>query len=1615
MFNPIKASNKIKEEFVSYIKASFSFCDASLRNQFENGLGDMISKGPYLELNDSFKSGAAINELIEEGVLSPLFADLEKNKPTKRGYKKVLPLDRPLYYHQEQAIKKLVSGKNAVISTGTGSGKTNCFLIPVINELLREKENGTLNDGIRALFIYPMNALANDQLKNIRKLLMYYPDIKFGVYNGNTEEKEDNAIDVYESMFANEDVPELKTPLKNELLSREEMKETPPHILFTNYAMLEHLLFRPNDDVLFSHSDFRFVVLDEAHIYSGATGIETSLLLRRLRARITSKEKTQFILTSATLGSDSSSDDNIVKFAQNLTGEVFTKEDIIRSTRNEFVVTKNGQEYSKELINELADEQNAVKDVLEKYGIAFNESSNENELLYDFLIDSKLYGELRMKAQKISSIHKIQEILGLDVDTTVSFISLCTRAQKNGKVLVDCRYHFFIRSLEGCFIALNQEKKLFLSRQKTYYKDNEQYAVFEIAICDQCGRFALVGQIKDKRLVQCGKLGQKVEYFYLDEDDNGEELENELEIGMDSSNNKKEVYYLCPHCGAIIEEDAIKNKPCDCNQNDYIKIIKARELKSGPKCGTCNIGNYKRLYLGNDASTSVLATSLYEELPELVYEEADVSSSIKSGNIFMQAAEKEKKQQKKSGRQFLVFSDSRQEAAKFACYLTKSYQEFLRRRGICHILEKKKSFIKENEYTISDMVKDLSAYFCNMRCFAESNNDNGNLSTISRRMAWVGLVNELARQSSSTSLTSLGLLQFEYKETEMLAKTISDGYNIDFEQAKNLVNLLIMEIVNSGAICTDDPSDIDDNDREYIFYSSSQRFITKLKRSEEKRKTITSWLPNNKENSSTEFIHTKKMNLVMRFLGISEEDAVTFLENIFDYLSSAMAKCHFESPNNDKTYVLPAKFFKIRIPNDNTRPHWYKCKKCGKVSPYNIKGKCVVSKCDGDVEEVSSESLYKDNHFANLYFSDRMSPLFIKEHTAQLSKRESAEYQEEFIKKEINALSCSTTFEMGVDVGDLETVFLRDVPPLPSNYAQRAGRAGRSINAAAYALTFAKLSSHDLSYFKDPSSMISGVIMPPLFKIDNEKIVRRHIYAIALSMYFASNPDQYNRNNADKFINEKGYERFFEWLLTKPERLKGMLIRSIPDTDNLHKRMGIDNFSWLDGFIGNGGVLSSLLLSYENTIKEFENIIKSYKKDNDLDKASKCSHKLQNFKSNKLIDFLARGNVLPRYGFPVDTVELEQNTTANNINKLRLTRDLSIAIAEYAPSSEVIADGKLYTSRYIKKTITDDKKEWTTAYIGECPNEECKAINYSITPIPKEGIPCSSCGKIMKGMDFHESIEPRSGFVTERTAKDVPMTRQEKNYKSEDFYIGNTESKTIEKHYFRFGDVKVKIESTTNDSLMVKSYNNFYVCKKCGFAYAADEIIPKDTKATKMMLAGSMKITTETKHDSLFGEYKCDCQELKRYSLHHVFNTDVAKISFDCDTSNYQTMISTLYALLYAMSDLMNIERKDIKACLQLQIINGKRKYSIIIYDAVPGGAGHSRRLVTEDGKVLSSVIAKARQNMEACDCDPSCYKCLRSYENQMIHDDLDRKLALEFLNKFVGEAIPVTKEEETF
>jgi len=1580
MFNPAKAAEEIKKEYIGYISTTFHLRNQNLQNKLVQELEKTVSNGPFVEIKDSFKSGKTIEELIEKGTLSPLFKELEKVKK----YEPKLPISRPLYLHQEKAIEKIVAGNNVVVSTGTGSGKTNCFVIPVINEILREKEQGKLNDGVRAIFIYPMNALANDQIKGLREILMNYPDVRFGVYNGGTENKEADAIKLYETMYANEKYPELRKRLPNEEVSREEMKKRPPHILFTNYAMLEHMLFRPGDDTIFSNSNFQFVVLDEAHIYTGATGIETSFLMGRLKGRINGKRKPQFILTSATLGDGSPASDKLVaEFARRLTGCDFSVDDIIAAYRDNSQKSCDIKKYPIQLFTDLANEVNIFKDILGKYDLDFAYSSKkEAEILYDIISTSSLYDVIRNKGNLIK-LNDFAELLEISNQEAVQFISLCAKARKNGKPLIDIRYHYFLKALDGCYLALDYEDSLSLIRKDFFSVSYEKSVkMFEITVCEDCGEIAIVGKIVNDKLVRASNSDERSFYqLHFDEDSN--------EVNEDNEDNT--VFFLCKICGAIVAEDESHNCWCTCGNTKPIKIVKL--IKN--TCLNCK-GTLRCFNLGYDTATGVIATSLYEQIPEYTFDFEDNEEKQDRKNMFLQNTEK-KKSKSKTGSQFLIFSDSRQGAAKFACFLGDSYKEFLRRRGIWNVVTQEEINFKHG-IGVNDFVGLLENYFSSLRLFRKSNSDNAESSIIeNRRNAWVAVLNELYNSNRDTSLVSLGKISFEYLgNNDDIINVIVSVFKLSKEDAKNFLNYLAFEIVRSAAIVPDKETDINGSDREYLYFTPKQKEITKNKDSSLSVSPGFMPTPYTLKSGEKKYYRSNKLTITKKILNLNDEKAIDFLGQYWDYLVSDGNKYKLQTKDG-KGYFVPARFFKT---NFGKNAFLWKCKKCGKVTQFNVGNNCIQIGCNGKLERLNSEEFCRDNYYAMLYTSEKISPLFVKEHTAQLAKKDALDYQQQFIRKEINALSCSTTFEMGVDVGDLETVFLRNIPPLASNYAQRVGRAGRSINAAAFALTFARLSSHDFTFFDQPQEMINGVIYPPNFNLDNEKILKRHIYAISLSSFFKIKPEMYFGIDAKEFINEKGYEEFVNWLKSEPKELAELLRNSISGTNQQLKDKYVNSYEWLNDFCGEQGVFSKIINEFEQNVEYLKKEYEKSMRARDEKMATVFNRKLERYQKNDLIDFLVRGNILPKYGFPVDSVELTQNIASQSSKSLNLSRDLAVAIAEYAPSSEVVADGGLYTSRYIRKPIVNksEMSDFETAYIATCP--ECKNINYSNMPISKEhGRPCAICEKELKSRDFYKSIEPRAGFVTEEDVKDVPLSSQERKYKTEAIYIGDKMAFPISKYEFEIENIKLEVESTANDSLVVKSTDFFYVCPKCGYSIASDETSKlneyQDYRKDAMRIEN-----TKNGHKNPFGRGKCSNTALTRFCLHHEFKTDVAKISFGCDTSDQATMLSVMYALLNSFANELSIERRDIKACLTYKRNNGIMDHKIILYDAVPGGAGHSRRFVTEDGAVLNAVIKRAIKLLDTCQCEPSCYRCLRNYENQKIHEILSREKALNFLKQ---------------
>ena len=219
-----------------------------------------------------------------------------------------------------------------------------------------------------------------------------------------------------------------------------------------------------------------------------------------------------------------------------------------------------------------------------------------------------------------------------------------------------------------------------------------------------------------------------------------------------------------------------------------------------------------------------------------------------------------------------------------------------------------------------------------------------------------------------------------------------------------------------------------------------------------------------------------KDNMVVRYVQkvceCDEESAKALLEVVFNNL--AVAGELFKKHETKECYQIEASKYVVK--NYKTSKY-YICSKCGRLTPYNVHNKCVQDKCDGILSEVDPDKALASNYYRRQYKTKKIESIVVKEHTAQLDRKKAKQYQQDFKNKKINILSCSTTFEMGIDIGDLETVFMRNVPPSPANYVQRAGRAGRRKDSAAYILTYCGTGSHDYTYFCSPEKIISPALM----------------------------------------------------------------------------------------------------------------------------------------------------------------------------------------------------------------------------------------------------------------------------------------------------------------------------------------------------------------------------------------------------------------------------------------------------------------------------------------------------------------------------------------------------------
>ena len=1556
MFSPVHASAELTRKYYRYLKTIFRFQDADYQKQFEEQLSgsDTLAAGPYLDVTDSFEKGKSLDELIADGTLSAGFRQLS------------MPLTRPMYLHQIHALEKIQQGHNLIVSTGTGSGKTESFLIPILDTLLREQEAGTLCPGVRALLIYPMNALANDQTERLRGLLANCPSITFGSYTGQTKAHYHDALVNYMQLNNQE------KPLPNELICRDQMKETPPHLLITNYAMLEYLMLRPADNVFFdsAHAPYwKFIVLDEAHVYKGGSGIEVSMLLRRLKATL-ERPDICYILTSATLG-DKKSDTEVAEFGRNLCDCDFTPNDIVRACRKVPVPEQDIKTLPLSLYEQIAKLLDASDEPALLQLLAENEQSqgDVSERLYQLILHDRNYHDMKsLLNQSPQTIKELQTQLKWSEEQIVAFVSAASKAERNGDRLFDARYHMFLRAAESVFITLAPSKKLFLTPKNVHFEpDGTNYAVFEAAICNHCHAAFLIGSEELHHLRQSAyhSEGEKHHVFLL-----GDTVsDTDDEISLADTDTETEKYEVCAFCGFLRRAGQAQPQTCEHGNAAMVPLIRTNvKNESGTltKCPVCEYSNtsgvLRRFFTGQEAVTSVIGTALFEELPAY---KVTLKNDIDDEDDFGFGFGSQHTERTEEAKQFIAFSDSRQAAAYFASYFSQTYRNIVYKRLIVETLRLKPSDWKGS--LIPEFASSLDAQFAKYG-MTETGSEQ------STREAWKAILLELCDLNGATSLFNMGLLGFTFLQ-ELIPANPKLGMSA--EDVCTLCNVFAAGMMTNAAVTGDFA--MRPADKEFYTHNGVEYSYT-LSDADNKKYRL-SFLPSRADGKNKRTDYLAKVLNACGHPADSQEQLNKILESIWKGLFIRQELVCAEN----STYKLDCGKIRLLKPKQ-----YYLCPQCRHITPFYLFGVCPTYRCDGKLQPADPNILFAENHYYRMYQELDIRPLRVVEHTAQLNRETAYEYQKQFKQKQIDVLSCSTTFEMGVDVGSLETVFMRNMPPSPANYAQRAGRAGRSRDSAAFALTFCNKSNHDFSYFRDPVSMIRGRIDPPKFSIENDKIAIRHVFASALSFFWRLHPEYFGTASD---MTENGSEQqsgtfaFTAYLQSKPAALTAFLHRFLPA--ELSEQFGVSEYDWLERLIGTDeeepGALTKAVEEFNYEIGILEDAKRSM-----LEQGKHVDYltdRINVYRREDILSFLSRKNVLPKYGFPVDTVELRVfSPTERSRLGLELQRDLSVAISEYAPGSEIVANGRLITSRYIRKM---PRMNWKMYDYVRC---DCKTLNIAVHTGTQQSLEiCRGCGQPLAS-HVKTFIIPQFGFECDGDISKRPgLTKPERTYRGEISYVGyRNDTEHVD---LQIGNANIELLVSRADEMAMINESGFYVCSACGYT-------DLDEKTSVSHIYHKKK-----KHVNSSGR-PCINDRLNLYALGYRFETDVIQIHFlDPDLNDWKAALSVLYGVLRGMCSYLNIEQNDISGCIQYyqNSLSGAPNYALVLYDRTPGGAGHVRRL--QEAGVLEAVLQETRRIMEGCSCggedgDSSCYSCLRNYYNQKYHDDLKRSYVIELLNR---------------
>lgn len=1580
---------KLRQELSTYLKTQYIGKNNLLLTALSDRLDEqgVLWQAPFIELPAAY-------ELAPQGLDGLRLDEWVKMFFNALADKRLGVFKTP-FSHQVEALEHAFKGDDLFVSTGTGSGKTECFMWPLIAKITAEAKTSPSSwnkRGIRAIVMYPMNALVADQISRLRRIIGTdeFVDIfrtatseksrrpQFGMYTGRTpyagenpESEFDKSLakslsrllpvsalpqDIYDTLMDEGKIPAKKDldafieGLKNnkhytdpedaELVTRFEMQTHCPDILITNYSMLEYMLLRPREDNIWNSTiewlnasieNKLLFIIDEAHMYRGATGGEVALLLRRLFHRLgIDRNKLQFILTTASMPKDNEDDKKSVHdFARLLTaGESDSFHYVFGN-----IVKDNSH---------IADEQMRL-----------------------------LYGTCCGNA---SSIKEIAETIfpAEDTDNAINQTYALLDKSANevngkGEPLFPIRLHMMFRGIQGLYCCTNpncSHSHSFdgITLGEIFTKDNVftcpecKSTVYELINDRRCGALFIRGYVNETSgktylwrhpglyfgenmreihlfIPQANKqykrngnnpakpcyLDSKSGFIYFD-DDKTSCRENILKLYYSDhkDNGKPDVlsFATCPHCQHVLNRMPLTDFSTKGNQSFY-NIVKAQFNSQPAAVGKNNSQKYP-----NEGRKVLLFSDSRQRAARLALDMSQASDEMAVMQLFMIAIVEMLKSNDDLSLDdlygYFVKAAVEQNIQLFHSGSREKFNEHCRetKEGIVRKAKRGKAFMPERKFdTAPDMAQE---HIIRLLCGAHN-------TFYDTAFAWLEPTEKVLE--------------------EVMEKFEDNGIEITEDDFIAAFNAWLMFVLpDSGAL----GHQIDDDQRIEVLRKFKKFGLPRGWKFPKNFLAIARW----KEGDANYEIWRKIMH-------------EAFLDG-----------------SDDKYYI---QLSKVAVRN-GTDHRWVKCKQCSGITPFSFNGKCPTCGNDEVVEmtvrDYDALGFWRNPIIAALE-GEKINVIDTEEHTAQLShkdqrddlwsKMEQYEMRFQDLLREgeypVDVLSCTTTMEVGIDIGSLVAVGLRNVPPMRENYQQRAGRAGRRGAGLSTIVTFCENGAHDSRYFNDPAPMFRGTLRRPWIDISSEKLLWRHMSIIAVSSFLRSIDESLDKIDTIKFFDEN-YEAFLTHL------------KSFADYNGIVLPSNVNN-----GFVNSHRRYLESELDSLN--QKRINHPELYEKTNYSD-------------GKNLLDALYEEAIIPTYSFPKNVVSVFVNDN-NGKPQYQTERGLDIAISEYAPGRSIVIDkntfqmGGLYYGGSEKKTRTPAKS------FMEDPNyvrdvHTCENCGWFGLDDDLHNGKCPLCGKPAKldlCMVRPWGFAPINGTsIKSAQVLEVYSSAEAPEYSA---LPSTNDLSNVD------GYKNAKIAVRSNQRVIMrnkgKSDKGFMICPDCGATVAGDD--------TKAFYVSEQNLHISRPYRSMYrNTFPCKHIDARNYTLGFDFITDMLVIEIALDGERINKSVaenpwivraarSLAEALRLQTSVLLDIEFTELNAGYRLRQKGDTTYIDVYLYDSLSSGAGYSSGIATQ----IENLLRATEDFLIKCNCESACQECLKHYRNYIYHSYLDRFSALQLLN----------------